>query len=205
MPAQMTLTAWRQGAKNALVCGIGVLVSGWVIAAAISSISGQPRSDSLRAVFAVLCGFSWLLFLGTWINGRANAGRVLLDCGPHPTRTLLLINTGLLVIVALYVLAAPSVSRADAIVELVVWVSVATSSLIMGAGRLQVRENGIWQYTSLLRWDKIGSYRWADDSTLVVRRKGPLAFFKGALPVPPEHRQAIEGFFAERCGATRPN
>jgi hypothetical protein len=80
-------------------------------------------------------------------------------------------------------------------------VSFAVFYLIMATGRLQIRENGIWHYWGLLRWDKIGSYQWAADSTM--RAKGPLSkrLFQGALPVPPEHRQAVEEFLAKHCPA----
>ena len=206
MPARMTPSVWGQGARNAIVCLIGVLVFGWVVAAAISLVSGQRVSDSFSAAIAVLTGFFFVLTLGTWLSGRANAGRVLLDCGPHPTRTLFLIYAGLLIILALWhPFAAPSALEADAIFGPALLASCAALSLIMGTGRLQIRENGIWQYSSLLRWDRIGSYRWVDDSTLAVTPKGLLSFFKGMLPVPPEQREAIEGFLAERSRATKSN
>ncbi|HVC92842.1 MAG TPA: hypothetical protein VND64_04080 [Pirellulales bacterium] len=76
--------------------------------------------------------------------------------------------------------------------------------LIMATGRLQIRENGIWQYWSLLKWGKIGSFHWASDSTLLMRAKGPLSWFQGALPVPPEHKQAVEEFLAKRCQQRAP-
>jgi len=64
--------------------------------------------------------------------------------------------------------------------------------LIMATGRLQVREKGIWQYWRLLRWGKIGSYRWANDRILVVEAKGPLSLLQGALRFPPEQKQAVD-------------
>ena len=206
MPERMTRTAWGQGATNALIAGLGILVLGSAIAASVSLISGKPFLDSFGFALKVVWGFSMLAYLGTWLSDRASAGRVLFDCGPTPARTLFLINAGILVILALwYALTVPSASTAEVIFGPVMWASFAALCLIEGTGRLQLRENGIWRYSSLLRWAKIGSYHWTDDSTLVVRQKGPLALFKGALPVPPEHRQAIEGFLAERCRATRSN
>jgi hypothetical protein len=204
MPEQMTRTAWSQGGTNALVAGVSILVLGSAIAAAVSLTSGRPFSDSFGFALQVVFCSTMLVYLGTWLYDRANAGHVLLDCGPFPVRTMFLINGALLVVLALsFVFAVPSASMTDLIFGPVLWASFSALCFIEGTGRLQIRENGIWRYSSLLRWAKISSYHWADNSTLVVRQKGSLPFFKGALPVPPEHREAIEGFLAERSRATR--
>jgi hypothetical protein len=75
--------------------------------------------------------------------------------------------------------------------------------LIMAGGRLQARENGVWQYWGLLPWSKIESYHWANDCTLLVKARGPLSFLgRGALPVPPEYKDAfdqlLQKHFADR-------
>jgi len=202
----MTPTAWGQGATNALICGLGILVFCCVMAAPVSLISGQPFFDSFGLALKVFWAFTLLGFLGTWLHDRADAGRVLLDCGPPPMRNLHFFNAGLLLILAwMEGVASAPLSSAFAISGPMFELSFAGFCLILATGRVQVRENGIWWNSSLLRWAKISSYHWADDSTLVVRQRGPLAFFKGALPFPPEHRQAIEKFMAERCRAARSN
>ncbi len=73
----------------------------------------------------------------------------------------------------------------------------------MAFSRLQIRENGIWEYGSLLRWHRIVSYRWADDGTLVLRAKGYLTMPRGALPVPPQHKEAVNAFLLERAPQAR--
>jgi hypothetical protein len=71
---------------------------------------------------------------------------------------------------------------------------------VMATGRLQVRDNGIWLYSRLLRWRKIGSYHWMNESTLLVRPKGRFSLLtQEVFPVPPEHRQAVEKLLAEHC------
>lgn len=201
MPAHMTPTAWGQGFKNALICGIGFLVFWCAIGAAISLIFDQPRVESFGFAFAVFWGFIFLAFLATWFYGWTVAGPVLLDCGPHPTRSLFLMEAVFFLILGLAGgLATTSVATVFGIAGPVFGVSFAAYWLIMATGRLQVCENGIWQYWSLLRWEKIGSYHWANDSTLLLR---PKSFFglQGALPVPPEHRQAVSELLAARCAA----
>jgi hypothetical protein len=74
--------------------------------------------------------------------------------------------------------------------------------LIMASGRLQIRREGLWQYWGLLRWDKIESCRWSGDSTLIVQAKALLPFLgRGALPVPPEDKQAVDELLRKHCSA----
>jgi len=199
MPPRMTATAWAQGAKNALICGVGLLIVWLPLAVVLWLISGQGILESFGLAWALLSGLIFLVFLGTWLYGRNTGGRVLLDCGPHPTKTLFLINASLFLIMGLTSGLATSFFG---IAGPVFGVSFAAYWLIMATGRLQVRESGMWLYWSLLRWGKIGSYRWVTDSTLLVRANGTLSpLFQGALPVPPEHQQAVEEFLAEHCPA----
>jgi hypothetical protein len=212
MPAQMTPTAWGQGVKNALVCGIAMLVVWCIITAAVVLIFKQPIFRSFGVSGAALCGLALLVFLGAWLYGRSAGGRVLLDCGPHPTRNLFLLNAVLFLILGLmngleFILRLIDAGEATSVSSLfgvgwpVILISFVPYWLIMASGRLQVRESGIWQYWSLLRWGKIGSYHWANDATLLVRGKGFFSWFQGALPVPPEHKQAVEELLAQHCPA----
>jgi len=192
MSARLTPTAWGTGARNVLVSGLGFLAFCSVIAASITVIYRQSLSDSLDFAVKIAWGLALLAFFGTWLYDRANAGHVLLDCGRQPTLNLMLFCAGLSLILAL-MNGRPIFN-----------ISFAALSLIVATGRLQVRENGIWLYASLLRWHRIGSYCWADDATLIVKRRGPFGFFSGALSVPPEHRKAIEGFLSECRGLQDP-
>lgn len=95
---------------------------------------------------------------------------------------------------------APPVSIWSNITLPVMMISFVPYFLIMASGRLQVRENGIWVSSSLLRWGKIDSYRWENDGTLLVRRKGFFSWFPPKnLRVPPEHKQAVEELLAKHC------
>ena len=212
MPAQMTPTAWSQGAKNALIMGIPVVVVWFIIAAAIVLIFKQPIIRSLSVAVGAIAVLAVLVFLGTWLYGRSVGGRVLLDCGPHPTRGLFLLEAaiflgmGLLfgmefIVKSIDTPEANSPSSWFGIVLPAIMIAFVPYWLIMASGRLRVREGGIWQYWGLLRWEKIGFYRWANDATLLVRAKGFLSFFQGALPVPPEQKQAVEELLAKHCPA----
>ncbi|MCY2990437.1 MAG: hypothetical protein NTY19_21550 [Planctomycetota bacterium] len=204
MSPQMTSTAWNQGAKNALLCAVGFLLAWLSLAVVFLLATGQSLSASFALAFAVLWCLIFLAFVWTWLYGRRSAGRVLLDCGPHPTRKLFLFHAVLFLLLGLTGgFSVSSVSKLLGIAGPVFGVSFAAYWLIMATGRLQVRENGLWQYYGLLRWNKIASYRWAEDATLLVRSKGSSAWFHGALPVPPEHRQAVEELLSKHC-STQP-
>ncbi len=204
MPPQMTSTAYRQGAKNALVCGAGVLVMWLLIGGAIWQTTGKPISESFGIAFALLLGFSSVWFLAAWFHGRQAGGQTLLDCGPHRSKKVFLLFAmfSLLMLGLTGLRAVISASNVFGIAGPVLWVSFGVCWLIMAGGRLQVRENGIWQFWCLLRWGKIKSYHWADDRALLVRARGPVSFlFWGALPVPPEYKDAFDQLLQKHCAA----
>ena len=66
--------------------------------------------------------------------------------------------------------------------------------VLIAFGRLQIVENGIWQYWSLLEWKKLESYEWRGDATptLMLQTKTKLPFpGRGALPVLAVHKEAV--------------
>ena len=210
MPTQMTSTAWGQGAKNALIVGTAMLVVWCALTAAVVLIFQQPIIRSFGLSGAALCALSLLAFWATWLYGRSVAGRILLDCGPHPTWWLFLLNAGLFGLMGVLNgmeaigkwAEGPEVTWQTVLFGLgwpVIMITFVPYWLIMAGGRLQVRENGLWGYWGLLRWGRIRSYRWANDSTLLIRAKGFFAWFRGALPVPPEQRRAVEEWLTKYC------
>lgn len=73
--------------------------------------------------------------------------------------------------------------------------SFAALDFVHAYGRLQIFENGIWQYAGLLNWDRIESYEWQgeENRTLMLNTINKLPFWrKLALPVPLEHRDAVD-------------
>jgi hypothetical protein len=203
MPAKMTSTIWDRGFRNMLICGVGVVVSYAVIMAFVVSFFHKSAGDAHYIAAAVVCAFAFLAFLAGWIYGRATAGPVLLDCGPHPIRWLFLVQAVILPFMGgMGWYSGKSAAAGFAVSGPVFFASFAAFSLVLATGRLQIRENGIWQYWSLLRWGRIDSCEWAEDSTLLVKARGFLALPQGALPVPPEHRQAVAELLAGRCSVT---
>src|SRR5699024_3689003 len=122
--------------------------------------------------FTVLWVFVGVMFFGSWCYGRVMRGSLLLDCGPHPAWGLFL----------LYAVGMPvlwfmsELEHVDNVISIGTpyVMSSAILFLVLATGRLEIRENGIWEYWSLLRWEKVKSYRWKDDRTLSLKAKGPL-------------------------------
>ena len=124
------------------------------------------------------------------LRGR---GRVLIDFGPDQMRSFFL-AVGVLCLVAAIASGVSTVmnsgQRWSTVMLAPLQLALAAQFLVRGRGRVQITENGIWQNLNLLRWEKISSYRWVNDSTLVaVNGQGPLSV---KLHVPSEHKPAVE-------------
>jgi hypothetical protein len=169
-----------------------------LIGGAIWQVTGKPISESFGIAFALLWGFVFVWFLATWLLSRQAGGQIVLDCGPHPCKKLCLLEAVLFPILGLI----GGLTALGIVGPVVFGVSFSVFWLSMAGGRLQVRENGVWQYASLLRWHKIESYHWAEDCTLLITARGPLSFlFRGALPVPPEYKDAFDQLLQQHCAA----
>jgi hypothetical protein len=198
----MTFTAWRQGFKNASVVLVGALAIWAVLFAIMTGVTGLSSRDSAGVAFTVFAGAALILFFATWLRGRSQAGPVLLDCGPHPSRGLFYVNAVLFPIIGTGIgLAYFGDWPTAAIVAPLLGLCFSAYWIIMAQGRLQVRENGLWQYWSLLGWNKIASLLWADDSTLLIRSTGPLSMLQGALPVPPEYQKNMNELLERHCAS----
>lgn len=187
MPPRMTNAAWQRGFKNATICGIGLFGVIGILTFGISALTGRAFQDVGTIVFAI---FGVVIFAGftlTFLIGRGKRGAILLDCGHHPARGLFLFNA---VIFAFLGLGGGFSSNALFGTLSVCW---AAYWVLMSFGRLQIFENGIWQYWSLLKWQKLESYEWRGGAnpTLMLQTKTKLPFLgRGALPVPAEHKEA---------------
>ncbi len=201
-PARITMTtAYGQGVKNVLVLVVPWLLGGL----AISFASGKPFSESCAIAFAAMLELAFLWFFGAVLYGRSSGGEVILDGGPHPQRTMLLMYA-----VAFLFLdvtggrAASSISEVYAVGGAVLKITFALYLVVAATGRFQVRETGIRGYSGLMRWKKIGSHSWASDSTLLLRGKGGWFATCWALQVPPEHKQAFDELLQRHCPVKPP-
>lgn len=189
----------RRGQLNALICGVGVLVVLGLLAVAIWAIFKQPIAFSAAIAFGIFWGLIFTAFLAGWLYAKGTAGPLLLDCGPHPTKNLFLFNAAFFLLFFGGGGLARFVDKFDmfGVAGMLFGVTFAIYSAVIASGRLQIREKGIWQYWSLLKWDRLQSYKWEGDS-LLLQAKTRFPFLgKGALPVPSEHKTAIEEFLTK--------
>jgi hypothetical protein len=210
MPPQVTSTSYRQGVKIGLAVGLGYLVIWLSIGGAIWQATQRPFIESIGLGFVVIWGFVSLWLVAYWLFGRQGSGQLLLDCGPHRSKKLFLklalADTVVFLVLGLLngldFISAPTEFRITGIAALLLCIFLVVDLLIMAMGRLQVRENGIWQYCSLLRWGKIESYHWTEDSTLLVRARGPISSRSPAtLSVPPQYKDAFDQLLQKYCAA----
>jgi hypothetical protein len=103
VPSQMTSTAYRQGARNAIACTTGFLVMWFLIGGAIRHFTGIPVIQSFAISFGLLLGLALMGFMAGSIYGGLAGGKTLLDCGAHPSRKLFLANAVIFLIVGLSV------------------------------------------------------------------------------------------------------
>lgn len=192
----LTRTAWRVGATNALICGVGLFAVWCGLVGGVALVSGRTLAASAGPAWTLLWVAILLQYGAFRFFERRMGGRILLDCGPGPVRGL-----GLLLAAFLFIQGCLTVFASR---EVPWWEFSAVAFYVsMALGRLQIKENGIWEYGGLLRWNRIVSYRWADDGTLVLRAKGYLTMPRGALPVPPQHKESINAFLLERAPQAR--
>jgi hypothetical protein len=201
MPPRMTITALKRGYLNALNCGFFLVGTWLLLGGMIAVVTGRERRDSLSTSFAVLVGVILFTFVLTWLWSRNAGGRVLIDCGPHPTRWVFLFEAGLFALLgASGSLPLAGSLMAPRVASAFFGLGFGVFWLVMATGRLQLREGGLWQYWGFLPWRKLESFSWSSDSTLLVTVKGRFALLRhGALPFPPEYRQDVEKALKERC------
>jgi hypothetical protein len=199
----MTAAALRLGAVNGVIWSSILIVNLLLVAEMITFVSHFSFGESLWLALALIWGPTFVLFVGAWLNGLNAGGRVLLDCGPHPARWVFLIQGALYLVVGVGgTVVASSFSNSLAIVAPVFGISYGILLLIVASGRFQIREGGLWRYCDLLRWDKIESCQWSADSTLMLQANTPFPFLgRGALPVAPEDKQAINELMQKHCSS----
>ncbi|HET6327360.1 MAG TPA: hypothetical protein VFG04_21945 [Planctomycetaceae bacterium] len=182
-----------------IAVGLGYMA---LVAVGIWLIFNQTLDESVKAVllvFQVLVVLPLLALTGIFIYGFWNRGRVLLDLGPNRFQKLFL-GVGLLCLAAAIVGAVSELTSRSShglpgLLTPVLQMSIAAMFLTRSFGRVQITDKGIWQESSLHRWEQIGSSRWVNESTLqLVKGQGPVSY---TLPVSPERKQTVEELLTE--------
>jgi hypothetical protein len=158
---------------------------------------------SLLVVLATMGAFGvvlHVLFIALWLGRRSGTGRLVLDCGQNPQKQVYLLigaYMGFVTVLAFVgIVVAAFLGKRDLHMYILIalWIaSTASFFLIMAFGRLQIFENGIWQYSMLFKWDRIESYDWQGGEEPKLMLKMQSRFFRRReLSFPLEQADAVD-------------
>lgn len=197
MKAYMSDTAWQAGLRNAGIYGGGVLASWLLLTLFFILVMHQSFRTAIGLGFFLLWLLSCAAFLISFLLTRHAGGVVLLDCGYRPMRWLFFVNAVMFLLLFFSTSSVPFSGTNSVALRITFALSATVFYIIIGNGRLQVRAQGIWAYTGLLKWPQIKSYRW-QDSTLVIKAYSKIPFLgRGALPFPAECQEAVQAVLQE--------
>lgn len=177
-----------------LVWFLTIIVVVSVLAFGLSAFAGRPIRESFSIAFAFVWGIIFAVLVSGYLMGLRNRGAILLDCGRHPARALLLFNAAAFAFLAVTGAFVGSITDARGVAGLMFATTFAAYWLMMSFGRLQFTENGIWQYWYLLKWQRLEAYDWHSkaNSTLMLQTRSRLSMFgSAALAVPAEQKEAV--------------
>ncbi|MBL7647685.1 MAG: hypothetical protein JNK74_15985 [Candidatus Hydrogenedentes bacterium] len=189
MAARMTAEMWKIGARNALIAGLTILVLLWGGTLVVSLLSDQSFMHTLGVVFDLFWIAVFTNFFISWLWGRSVYGTLVLDCGPGPSRALYIFNAAMFVVTGLIFLEQSSGAPLGYRFSF----SAALLYTIAGLSRVQIRENGIWQGATLMKWEKILAFEWNGQvqGAIKVQLRSKFSFTgRGVLLIPDEHKEA---------------
>jgi hypothetical protein len=192
--SRLTATAMRQGQRNAVICAVLVLAISGLLYWFLITVTALPRMQALFYAFMINVAVSLVVMLASWIRGIQLRGTLMMDCGAHPGRRIFLINTVMFLALGLSGLAFERPAATFMTFFAAYWAFMAT-------GRFAMYSGGLWVYHSLLRWDKIASYSWTSDNTLILQSAGIFSLSRSAVPVPAERVDEVKRLLAEHMGS----
>ena len=183
--------------------GLALLVSAsWVL------VHPSAAALSLDNVLTILSIVLSALIYGLIISYpfvKRSAGAMLYKVHRLQSRRLSGFATaGLFLVLMIFTIVRKDFSR-EKIAELVFYTSVIIYFASPLFGKVELRQNGILETYSLLRWKNISSYRWVghDENNLMMDVKG--SWRKTAtINLPPDQKESIETILKEQLHLSRP-
>lgn len=141
---------------------------------AIFLIPNKGIWKSFGIIFEVLFFGSVFICFLKFLYGRITGGPLLVDVGSGPLAKLFFFA-----IISLLLILVPDVWTAilsgglERLLsrDFLYHSTLLLFNLLLFTGRIQIRQNGIWNYTELIRWDDLEAFYWDPDvpSVLVFR------------------------------------
>ncbi len=188
--------------QDAILCTL----LGIFLAFAFQSL-GKHAWISFCFLFAVIYSL-WLL---SWIWRKKKAGDLLLNVGQLSENKILFWIGVFEVVLALLntwftINRVPQGLPVDNLVEVIsqlvfLW-TLAIFLLSLGCSKLELRENGICYMFSVIKWEKLASYKWkpGKPNVLTINLKQadfPLLQKTWNVPIPLKYRDAVDGIMAK--------
>lgn len=181
---------------------LGMLVLGGVLARVLM------RSERTNGLVVFQYGFVLAIgaLMGYMLYRTRQAGALLLDLGPpRPQRFLRIIGVLELVLAGVVAVLAfiERTFTGDDFARIVFQAAMGSWFMFQGTRRTQLREHGLVTSGDLLRWHNITGYQWETDrpNTLTLQVNTKIAMVQGpSLPIPPQHRDAVDRILAQYVG-----
>lgn len=186
---------------TSIVYGVGL--ASWLLSELSLSLPvRRPLSPTGVIVVVAIWMVVWTSYLVWTFYIKGNCGRVLLDCGFHPLRLQFLGGPFFILVFSVF----SSNPNRSILVTAVFGLTISLMFLHLSLGQLRLTDKGIWSYWSLVKWESITSWEWADESRqkLLLYRNSKIPFCNlESICVPEEFRDQIAKQITEKLGASR--
>ncbi len=187
---EATLEYRLLGAAYFILLGL----AGWaVLALVISGIQGSDFKEGASIAFRIILGICMAIFIGQYVSGIRNRGRVIQDCGPNPVWKHTAVSCSLFVFGFLFSFTSQGINGTTQINLLCLIVMF----FLLSISHVQLCENGIMHYVSLIKWNHIKSHEWVDNGSLVIEKHSRFPQPRTVIFVPPIHRSVMEKAIAQ--------
>ncbi|MBP5977111.1 hypothetical protein HW132_31410 [Brasilonema sp. CT11] len=205
-------TVGRQAAQRRLGRSALLILLAFFVALGLHFL-GKYGSISLNFLFAAFV----VLWLLSWNWRKRKAGALILDAGRFSrSKFMLWIGVSQALVAVFYTWSAINkistglgndTKLLEVIAQPVFFWSLAIYFLSSGLSRLEFRENGICYMLSVVKWEKLASYRWSQEkpNIVTIEFKQPpnlLSTRFWSLPIPSAHRDAVKQILADHLMMT---
>ena len=195
---------WFLFLKNMLNIGATMLFSNAILITILSMLTQLSLVDALLLSLNISLVFFVAGFFLYYLNARSRAGSVRVDVGRHPQWWVFALCAAAAAFTDLIDYSQPS-SSPNPTGQFSPYLDLLSITFLasFAFGRLQLCENGIWDYWGLARWQDISTYVWKDDTKLILIKRGWFSVFRGELTVPLEYGAAFEEQLSQHIVSTK--
>ncbi|MGA7159522.1 MAG: DUF5673 domain-containing protein [Bacteroidota bacterium] len=197
-------TITQYPSQRGMFVGTGLALLGTSIWVLIHPKAAALSTDNALTILSIVLSAIIYGLLLSYPFVRRSAGTLLYGIRRVQSRRISgFVTAGLFLVLIIFTIVRSDFSR-ETITELVFYFSVICYFASPLFGRVELRENGILEAYSLLRWKNISSYRWIgqDESNLMVdvRRSWRKT---ATIILPPDQKESIEAILKKQLSLSR--